>query len=77
MDPVTLLLVAVALALDCFAVAVAAGTRETQTFRSAGRIAVAFGAFQAGMAVLGWLAGRSVMDLVTGIDPWVTFGLLS
>jgi len=77
MDPVTLLLVAVALALDCFAVAVAAGTRETQTIRSAGRIAVAFGAFQAGMPVLGWLAGRSVMDPIAGIDHWVAFGLLS
>ncbi len=77
MDLITLLLIAVALALDCFAVAVAAGTRDQQRFRSAARIALAFGAFQAGMPALGWLAGRSVMALIAGIDHWVAFVLLS
>jgi manganese efflux pump family protein len=77
MDLITLLLIAVALALDCFAVAVAAGTRGMQRFRSAARIAIAFGVFQAGMPALGWLAGRSVMALIAGIDHWVAFALLS
>lgn len=29
------------------------------------------------MPVLGWLAGRSVMDLISGFDHWVAFGLLA
>ena len=77
MDLITLLLIAVALALDCFAVAIAAGIRERQRIWSATRTALAFGAFQAIMPALGWLAGRSVMDLIAGFDHWVAFALLS
>jgi putative Mn2+ efflux pump MntP len=77
MDLVTILLVSVALALDCFAVALAAGIRGVQRVRGAARVALAFGAFQAGMPVLGWLVGRSVMDLISGFDHWVAFAILS
>lgn len=77
MDLITLLLIAVALALDCFAVALTAGIRGGQRIRSATRIALAFGAFQAGMPVLGWLAGRAVVDSISGLDSWVAFALLA
>jgi putative Mn2+ efflux pump MntP len=77
MDLATILLIAVALALDCFAVALAAGIGGGQRIRSATRVALAFGSFQAGMPVLGWLAGRSVMDLISGFDHWVAFALLA
>ena len=77
MDLITILIIAVALALDCFAVALAAGIKGGQRIRSATRVAVAFGAFQAGMPVLGWLAGRSVTDLISGFDHWIAFGLLA
>jgi len=77
MDLATILLIAVALALDCFAVALAAGIGGGQRIRSATRVALAFGSFQAGMPVLGWLAGRSVIDLISGFDYWVALALLA
>jgi manganese efflux pump family protein len=78
MDPATILLTAFALSLDCFAVALAAGIPGGRGgFRDAARIALAFGAFQAGMPVLGWIAGRSVLSYVSGFDHWVAFALLA
>ncbi|MGA2934209.1 MAG: manganese efflux pump MntP family protein [Methanomicrobiales archaeon] len=77
MDLTTLLLIALALALDCFAVALAACIRPGERFRGAMRIALAFGLFQAGMPVLGWLAGHTLSDLISGFDHWVAFGLLA
>jgi putative Mn2+ efflux pump MntP len=77
MDLITILVIAVALALDCFAVALAAGIKGGQRIGNATRLAVAFGAFQAGMPALGWLAGRSVTALISGFDHWVAFALLA
>ncbi|HVP25759.1 MAG TPA: manganese efflux pump MntP family protein [Methanomicrobiales archaeon] len=78
MDTVTTLLTAFALSLDCFAVALAAGIPGGRAgIRDAARIALAFGVFQAVMPVLGWLAGRSVISLVSGFDHWVAFALLA
>jgi putative Mn2+ efflux pump MntP len=77
MDLITILIIAIALALDCFAVALAAGIKGRQRIWSAIRVAGAFGMFQAGMPVIGWLAGRSVTDLISGFDHWVAFALLA
>jgi putative Mn2+ efflux pump MntP len=78
MDAVTLLLTAFALSLDCFAVALAAGIPGGRGgIRDAARIALAFGAFQAGMPVLGWLAGRSVIASISAYDHWIAFSLLA
>lgn len=40
------------------------------------RVALAFGFFQALMPVIGWLAGRTVANLVADYDHWVAFLLL-
>ena len=77
MDPATIVLVAIALAMDCFAVALAAGISGGHRVRSAARVALAFGAFQAGMPVLGWLAGESVLGYITAFDHWIAFLLLA
>jgi putative Mn2+ efflux pump MntP len=78
MDPATIILTAFALSLDCFAVALAAGIPGGRGgVRDAARIALAFGAFQAGMPVLGWLAGESVIGYITGFDHWIAFSLLA
>jgi len=77
MDLATILLTAFALSLDCFAVALAAGIPGGRgRLRAAARIALAFGAFQAAMPVLGWLAGESVIAYISGIDHWIAFSLL-
>jgi putative Mn2+ efflux pump MntP len=68
---------AVALAMDCFAVSMglACGERGL-TMRQAVRMAFFFGGFQFGMPVLGWLAGENVVRLMKSYDHWIAFGLL-
>jgi putative Mn2+ efflux pump MntP len=78
MDLISLLLVAVSLAMDCFAVAlVAGGTQGPGRIQNALRIALAFGVFQAGMLILGWSAGTLVLGIIARFDHWVAFGLLA
>lgn len=70
--------IAVALAMDCFAVTVglACGVRGLTT-RQAVRLAAAFGGFQMAMPLLGWLAGARLVGFIAGLDHWVAFGLLA
>jgi putative Mn2+ efflux pump MntP len=78
MDLITILLISLTLAIDCFAVALAAGIESGRAgLRNAARIALAFGSFQAGMPFLGWLAGSSVIGLLSSFDHWIAFGLLA
>jgi len=78
MDPATILFTAFALSLDCFAVALAAGIPGGRGgIRDAARIALAFGAFQAAMPVIGWLAGRSVIPFLPGLLHGIAFALLA
>ncbi len=77
MDLLTTLLIAVALAMDAFAVSVAHGV-SSRSLRNSGvlRMALSFGLFQAFMPVVGWLAGVSLADVISGVDHWIAFGLL-
>jgi putative Mn2+ efflux pump MntP len=70
--------VAVALAMDCFAVTMgmACGAKGL-TMKQAVRMAAFFGGFQFVMPVLGWLAGDRLLGLIKGFDHWVAFGLLA
>jgi putative Mn2+ efflux pump MntP len=69
--------IAVALAMDAFAVAIAAGISLKQiSFRQNFRLAWHFGLFQALMPVIGWSAGLSFRDLIVRYDHWVAFVLL-
>jgi putative Mn2+ efflux pump MntP len=72
-----LLLIAVGLAMDAFAVSVAEGMAlERVTNGHTARVALHFGFFQAIMPVIGWLAGTSLRAFVGAWDHWVAFGLL-
>jgi manganese efflux pump family protein len=69
--------IAIGLAMDAFAVAIAAGlTIERLTGRHVFRIAFHFGLFQFMMPIIGWYCGRSVASHVQAFDHWVAFGLL-
>jgi putative Mn2+ efflux pump MntP len=69
--------IAIALAMDAFAVAIAAGiTLKQISFRQNFRLAWHFGLFQAIMPVIGWSAGLSFRDLIVRYDHWVAFVLL-
>ena len=73
-----LLVLAVALAMDAFAVAVAAGVYLRRvTARQTFRLAWHFGLFQAMMPVVGWAAGLTVRARIERYDHWVAFGLLA
>lgn len=68
---------AVALAMDAFAVAIAAGvTLKKISFRQNFRLAWHFGLFQAMMPVLGWGAGIHIRSWIESYDHWIAFGLL-
>ncbi len=78
MDSVTLLGIALALAMDAFAVsaAVAAGL-SVVTARHTFRLAWHFGLFQALMTILGAGVGDGVAGFVSGVGHWIAFFLLA
>lgn len=70
--------IALALAMDAFAVAIAAGVSLKQvSFRQNFRLAWHFGLFQAMMPILGWWAGSLIRGWIEAYDHWVAFGLLA
>ena len=70
--------IAVALAMDAFAVSIATGVSLKRVdFRQTFRLSWHFGLFQAMMPVIGWSAGLSIRTYVEGYDHWVAFGLLT
>lgn len=77
LDLLSIVLIAFGLSADCFAVALSGSVSlkaisSTQILRTA----FAFGAFQTIMPVLGWLAGRTIVEFMSGYDHWVAFVLL-
>lgn len=63
--------------MDAFAVSISSGiTIEKPRIENALKIAVFFGAFQAFMPVIGWLAGLGLRELISQVDHWIAFGLL-
>jgi putative Mn2+ efflux pump MntP len=73
----SLLLIAIGLSADCFAVALCGScTLKTLTRVQMLRAALSFGIFQAVMPVLGWLAGRIFVNFISSFDHWLAFGLL-
>lgn len=77
MSLIEVIAIAIALAMDAFAVAVAAGVilRQVST-RQTLRLSWHFGLFQAMMPVIGWGIGLTVQDLISSFDHWVVFALL-
>ena len=70
--------IAVALAMDAFAVSIATGVSlKNVSFRQAFRLSWHFGLFQALMPIVGWSAGLTVHSYIERYDHWVAFGLLA
>ncbi len=63
--------------MDAFSVAVTHGlANKSFSLTSALKLGTSFGSFQAFMPILGWLAGVSIIQFISGFDHWVAFGLL-
>ena len=81
MDVITILLIAIGLAMDCFAVSVAQGldtdVRDSKTWPFIGLMAFLFGFFQAMMPLLGWLGISYFKSYMEDYDHWIAFGMLA
>lgn len=77
MDFITILFIAIALAMDAFAVAVTAGFQiEQLDIRHFFRLSWHFGLFQAVMPLIGWYSGITVIKIIERYDHWIAFLLL-
>jgi len=78
MSLLEVLALAVALAMDAFAVAIGTALSLGRvTGRQTFRLAFHFGLFQFLMPLLGYWAGSTIVDSIREVDHWVAFGLLA
>ncbi len=78
MSLIEVLLIAVGLAMDAFAVSLGIGaTPYAHGRRPLFRLSFHFGLFQALMPVLGWAAGSSIAHRISAVDHWIALGLLA
>ena len=71
-------LLAIGLAMDCFAVSIASGIiLKRVRMRPMLIMALAFGFFQALMALLGWIGASFFSHLIENIDHWIAFAILA
>jgi putative Mn2+ efflux pump MntP len=69
-----ILIIALGESADCFAVAIGSSiSRKTVSMCQIIRTAITFGVFQGLMTVLGWLAGRTVVEFISAYDHWAAF----
>ena len=75
---ISILLIALALSMDAFAVSVASGICVADLrFRLAVRAGPSFGLFQCAMPVAGWLLGSTFSVYIRRFDHWIAFALLA
>ena len=78
MDWISILGIALALAMDAFAVALAAGAvLNPLTRRHMFRLGFHFGLFQSLMPIAGWLVGMTFQKWISAYDHWIAFVLLA
>ena len=77
MSLIMIVLIAVSLSMDAFAVSVSNGIAlRTISTKDSMWTGIFFGVFQFLMPVIGWILGTSVKSYIEAIDHWVAFGLL-
>jgi putative Mn2+ efflux pump MntP len=78
MDIITVLSIAVGLAMDALAVSIAKGMAINHNrHRTALTLGIFFGGFQMLMPAIGWFIGATFEEVIVGIDHWIAFGLLA
>jgi manganese efflux pump family protein len=77
MSLLVLLGIAIGLGMDAFAVSIATGVKLCRvSFWQTVRMAGAFGLFQFGMPIVGWLGASRFVHVFQAVDHWIAFGLL-
>lgn len=78
MEYLTIVLIAITLSFDTFAVSVSSGLILNKIdFTNATKIAVTLAVFQAVMPLIGWLAGSGIARYAQSFDHWIAFGILA
>ncbi len=78
MGTIEILLIAVSLAMDSFALSITCGIILRRiVFKDVLRIALYMGIFQAVMPVIGWVFGMGLRQYIQTYDHWIAFGLLA
>ncbi len=83
-----ILLLSVALAMDCFTVSIVSGVllgaddgqhppREHSFVHYMLRLSFLFGLFQGGMPFIGWLCTTWLAEYIEAYDHWIAFGMLA
>ncbi len=77
MDILTVIILAIGLSMDSFAVSIGCGLTEQKiSFRHAAKISFSLAFFQGILPVAGWYMGTGVKAYVEGVDHWIAFLLL-
>lgn len=75
---IEIILIAVALAMDCFSVSITSGlTHHSVKPFHVWRMAIFYGIFQAMMPFIGWLIASYFGTLIMAVDHWIAFALLT
>ena len=78
MQLMDILLLAVGLSMDAFAVSICKGLALKKiTLKNAGVVGLWFGGFQALMPLLGYLVGSLFAGVIRAASSWIAFGLLA
>jgi len=78
MDILSIIIIAIGLSMDCFAVSISKGIHAKQLyFWLTFRMALLFGISQAIMPLIGYALGAGYAVYMRDIDHWVAFGLLT
>lgn len=78
MTIIEIILIAIGLSMDAFAVAIIKGlSMPKMSYKKAMIIAFYFGIFQGIMPLIGYFLGTAFYDLVESIDHWIAFILLA
>jgi len=77
MDILTVIILAIGLSMDSFAVSIGCGLTEQKiSFRHAVKISFSLAFFQGILPIAGWFMGTEIKGYVENIDHWIAFLLL-
>ena len=72
-----IILLALGLSMDCFAVAVSFGISRSLKWNAILKMAFFFALFQGIMPLIGWEIGDLIEDFLRSVNHWIAFGILT